>query len=65
MWNMATRKNCQHLVNVSKSGADGKVYVSPNVKRSYLGRYKSVYYVLYIPGLVVQRTNIFLICRVG
>ena len=45
--------------------ADGMCSLSSGFKRVYLCRYKPVFYVLYIPGIVGQHINIFLISRDG
>ena len=41
------------------------IYSLSSFKSVYLGRYKLVFYVLYIPGIVGQHTNMFLISRDG
>ena len=53
------------LGKFSKCFAEAKILKSSKFKRLYLFRYKLVFYVLYIPGIVGQHTNIFLISRDG
>ena len=59
---VSQRQFCGKFILVK---ADGIIYFSPDFKHLYLFRYKLVFYVLYIPGIVGQHTNIFLIIRVG
>ena len=47
----------------NNNSAEGIIYISSDFKHLYLFRYKLVLYVLYIPGIVGQRINIFLISR--
>ena len=59
---VSQRQFCGKFILVK---ADGIIYFSPDFKHLYLFRYKLVFYVLYIPGIVGQRINIFLISRDG